>query len=351
MTRFLSLLLPLLCLAPSALQAVPQWDPSNPAHWQKAAQYSKDNAGVALLIMRDGQIVFEDYPNKGAAHKGWELASGTKSFWGPVALIAQRDGLLRLDELVCDTITEWKADPRKRQITIRQLLNLTAGLKQSTAFDKGPLTYAAALKEPAIHAPGTVFEYGQVTYQVFGEVLRRKLKKTGESPQDYLQRTIFDPLGIQPTGWKRMLDGNPRLPSGGELTARDWAQFGELIRLQGQWNGQEVIPAALFPELFAGTTQNPAYGLTWWMGRSMDTRLRLSIRQFQTASDLLNGLAQLPPDIVMAAGAGGQRLYVIPSLKLVVVRQAPVMGQGLRGLGVRGWSDVTFLKTLLMGQP
>src|SRR5438270_12237917 len=79
--------------------------------------------------MQNGRTVFEHYANGGSARGRWPIFSGTKSFWGIAALAAAHDGLFRLDDLVSDTITEWKNDPRKSRITIRQLLSQTDGIE------------------------------------------------------------------------------------------------------------------------------------------------------------------------------------------------------------------------------
>src|ERR1700730_7375384 len=86
----------------------------------RANTYSESRRGVSMLVMQNGRTVFEHYANGGSARGTWPIFSGTKSFWGIAALAAVHDGLLRLDDLVSDTITEWKNDPRKSGITIRQ---------------------------------------------------------------------------------------------------------------------------------------------------------------------------------------------------------------------------------------
>ena len=83
----------------------------------RAAKYSESKRGVSMLVMQNGQTIFEHYVNGGSARGRWPIFSGTKSFWGIAALAAMRDGLFKLDDPVSDTITEWKSDPRKSQIT------------------------------------------------------------------------------------------------------------------------------------------------------------------------------------------------------------------------------------------
>ena len=94
-----------------------------------AAEYSKEHRGLSVLVMKGDKIVFEDYENGHKANEPWMLASGTKSFTGVMLAAAIEDKLVSgFDEKVSDTITEWKTDKRKSQITLRQLLSLTSGL-------------------------------------------------------------------------------------------------------------------------------------------------------------------------------------------------------------------------------
>ena len=88
-------------------------DPLVPAHQRLAAAYSAASRGVSMLVMVDGRVVFQDYPNGGSPGAAHELASGTKSFWGVAAAAAAADGILSLDEPVAKTLTEWRADPRR----------------------------------------------------------------------------------------------------------------------------------------------------------------------------------------------------------------------------------------------
>src|ERR1700704_1836772 len=89
-----------------------------PADCARAAKYSESKRGISMLVMQNGQTIFEHYANGGSLNGRWSIFSGTKSFWGIAALIAVHQGLFQLDDRVSDTITEWKNDPRKSQITI-----------------------------------------------------------------------------------------------------------------------------------------------------------------------------------------------------------------------------------------
>ena len=115
-------------------------------HFQQAGKYSKQHQGEALLVMQGGKVLFEDYAQGWNAQRPHLLASGTKSFTGVAAMIAVQQGLITLDEKASDTLTEWKSDPRKSQITVRQLLNLSSGLQPDTEDGANMIRAAAGEK-------------------------------------------------------------------------------------------------------------------------------------------------------------------------------------------------------------
>jgi len=319
-------------------------DPNNPLFHKLAAAYSARNRGIALLVVVDGQTVFEDYPNGGSPTRGHELASGTKSFCGVMAVAAVQDGLLSLEEPLAQTLTEWQGDPWRSQINLSQLLHLTSGIPGGNLAR--PPTYRAALKTPAEAPPGTRFSYGPIPFQVFGELMRRKLKG---DPLEYLSQRIFKPIGLEYIFWRRGPDGNPHLPSGAFLTARSWAKFGELVRQGGRWQGQRVVDEELLQKCFEPSRVNPIYGLTWWLGRPISPAQRAAIGRVGQGIDALASTPGLPDDMVIAAGAGDQRLYISRKLRLVVVRQAEGIVESLAGRRT-GFSDAVFLRLLLTGQ-
>lgn len=299
--------------------------PKDP-RFERAAELSRAARGISLLVMIEGRVVFEEYPNGGSATRASELASGTKSFSGVLALCAVEDGLLELDEKASGTLSEWRDDPDRRDITIREILTLTSGIPGGdSALKTGRVpTYAEAIAVRSVAPRGTKFSYGPQPFQVFGEILRRKLEPRKITVMQYLERKILEPLAIKPGRWRQDAQGNPNLPSGAALTAADWAKFGEAIRR----DARGLLPAGKVAACFRGTKVNPGYGLTWWLpGQGAYGAARK--REVRAAP--------LPADTWMAAGAGGQRLVVVPSLKLVAVRQAPVRGGDETGFDDRRW--------------
>lgn len=303
-----------------------------------AAEYSRVNRGVSVLVIKGARIVFEDYQNGSTAETPNFLASGTKSFSGVMLAAAIEDKLITgFDENVTDTITEWKADKQKSQITIRQLLSLTSGI-DAGQIGRVP-KYSEAIDYDVVADAGKRFEYGPVPFQIFGEIMTRKLKTKNESLMDYLKRRILDPIGLKVAFW-RMPGNQPMLPQGASLTAREWAKFGLLLKNGGRWNGKQIVKTKLLDELVKGSAANPAYGLTFWLNQQgKDPRGRpMSLNAVTEISD--GGIMDGIEDLYMAAGAGNQRLYVIPSLDMVVVRQ----GQFGK------WNDREFLSRLILGR-
>ena len=317
-------------------------DSRDKLHGDLAAEYSEAHGGYSVLVLLDGQIVFERYADGGGKEKANGLASGTKSFVGVAAMAAVEDGLIRLEDPVSGSLAEWRDDPVKSRITYRQLLTLTSGL---TPGERGEVGRNPAWKEivakPMSGEPGSRFEYGAYHLNAFGEALQRRLSK--ETFEQYLNRRVLKPLGITLEWRIRCPDGNPQLGGGGAMTARDWAKFGEFMRSNGRWDGKQVIGKEQLAEILKGTPQNPAYGLTWWLKKPVPEAIihRIPILEGDLG-DIVNS-NRLPEDLYMAAGAGKQRLYVIPSLKMVVVRQGDIRAG-------RSFHDDEFLNRLLRGE-
>jgi CubicO group peptidase (beta-lactamase class C family) len=305
-----------------------------------AAEYSKSTHGQTMVVLFDGKVVFERYDNGGAPDKVQMLASGSKSFVGVAAVAAVQDGLITLDDAAAESISEWKDDPVKSRITYRQLLTLTSGL---TPGERGNAVKAPPWKDiagkPMTAKPGERFEYGAYHLNTFAYALERKLG--AETFEDYLNRRILDVIGVKVEWRFRCADGHPQVGGGAFMTARDWAAFGEFIRLGGNWKGKPVIDGRLLATCFQGTEQNPAYGLTWWLKHPVSAELRRKIPILSREWGDLANSDELPDDLVAACGAGKQRLYVIPSRKLVVVRQGSLRQE---------FSDVEFLSLLLRGK-
>jgi CubicO group peptidase (beta-lactamase class C family) len=310
-------------------------------HFAMAAQFSRSHGGLALRVEQGGRMIYESYAPGFSASTPHKIYSGTKSFVAVTALIAMQEGLLTLDEKASDTLTEWRGD-RRRAITLNQLLSHTSGLNPD-----GDLIYpyrdqlAASVGVHLIAAPGAQFHYGAVGYQAFGEILRRKLRPRDESVEDYIKDKVFDPLDIDIADWKHDDAGNPLIHSGISLSAEEWAKFGVFINRVRTGRRKQLITSQSLAMLFVGHEANPAYGMGFWINRPPPEPRLQSIKLLQLAIDGDQLYPGGPKDLVAAIGSEKQRLYMIPSLDLVVVR----FGREA------AFSDGDFLSRLLTGRP
>jgi CubicO group peptidase (beta-lactamase class C family) len=251
-----------------------------------ALAYSGKHTPRAILIARGERTIASEFAAGVSATTPHPLYSGTKSFWGPVALYAQEEGLLALDEPVAETFAQWREDAWKRRVTLRMLLSLTAGFGFGGLGAAVP-PYERALAMPLKNEPGTGFTYGGIPFQVFGAVLAQKLASKNMTPHEYLRERITDPAGVTIASWRTLSDGMHPLPTGASLSAENWLAYGRFVLRERQ----RLAPA------FTGSAANARYGLGWWLSPKYG-----------------------PADLVYASGSAGQALYLVPSLDLVVVR-------------------------------
>jgi len=311
-----------------------------PDRYEMAAAYAETHAGDALVVWEAGEIVLERAQNGYDLDDPHFLASGTKSFAGVAALAAAADGHLSLDERVAETIPAWRDDPQKSKITVRQLLHLTSGLDPGEAG--GAPAFDDAIQAPMLDAPGTTFRYGPSAFQVFGALLQRRLDS--EDPLRYYERRLFEPIRAEVGDWARVDGQDPQLAGGAWLTARDWLRFGRLLLNDGRWEGEQVLPTGLLDSLTAPTPASPGYGLTVWLNAAVDPGdpfFEHAPRSLQPDGPEGMIYADGPSDLFMAAGLFNQRLYVVPSREMVVVRF---------GRADATWSDAEFLARLLDGR-
>src|SRR5438132_7887143 len=297
-----------------------------PGNCARAANYSENKRGFSMLVMQNGKTVFEHYANGGGADMCCKIFSGTKSFWGIAALCAVRDGLIKLDDRVADTITEWKNDNRKSQITVRQLLNQTDGIEPAPHLHSDSIRdrNAMAVQLPSVAAPGSAFAYGPSHLQVFNELLRRKLN--GRSTISYIEENVLSPLGLTSLEFKKDGRGNPLPASGFELSAREWARLGELLLGHGNYHGKQLVPANLLGQAFVGSDVNPSYGLTFWLNRQAPNAREIDIEKeldLKWQRAYWNGVClcrSAPADMVVELGSDSERLFIILSLYAIILR-------------------------------
>jgi CubicO group peptidase (beta-lactamase class C family) len=305
-----------------------------------AEQYSNNNGGQTFIVVHKGKIIRESYANGGYPDKLQLLASGTKGFVGMIGAIAAHDGIIQLDTPVVEVLTEWQKDVQKSKITYRHLLTMQSGLEEL----KNQSTWTDFLDAKVLYPAGKVFIYGPDP-NIFGLTLQRKLG--AEKVEDYMNRRLFQPLGMRVEWRGRFADGNPQISGGAYMRANEWYKFGEFVRLMltDQWNGPPLVSKSLFNQVISGSSVYPAYGFYWWLKESVPTAVatmvdQLNDNQFTRQIKPILDEQAIPDDFIMCRGAYGQGLYVIPSRELVVVRNAPATI-------TQQFNDAEFLRLLL----
>jgi CubicO group peptidase (beta-lactamase class C family) len=302
--------------------------------FQRAAAYSRLHGGDALLVARNGHLLFADYVSPFALGDAHLLASGTKSFSHTLFVLGAMDGLWSLDEPVYHTIIEWRGDARREAVTIRHLLTLSSGLVNAEDFNAAQVSqldiYDLAVNHsPQLYDAGEVFHYGAVNFLVLAAMFERK---TGLDPADYLYQRVLGPLGMTEAHlamWMRDRHGKPQMAGGAYLDAQTWLNYGQLMLQRGQWRGRQLLTAPLLEQ--AWLADNPAYqgyGLTWWRNTAAGNSFDPGLDSVPTDGQPDGGriLPALPDDVFFAAGLGKQRLYIMPSQQLVVVRFGRTLG-------------------------
>jgi CubicO group peptidase (beta-lactamase class C family) len=302
-----------------------QWDTvqARDAGWDAAAlsgalAFAGENRSTAVVLLHRGRILAEQYwkvegaPRAGSDSQGRPLedvASVQKSVVAVLLGIAEERKLVDLDAPVSKYLGRgWsKASEREEEaITIRHLMSMTSGLDETLA-----------LQQP----PGRRWFYNTPAYSRLIAVLARASQK---EPDAYTEEWLTRTIGMTDTRWIARAAGGPN-PYGLATSARDLARFGLLVLADGHWRGTRVVPARHLREAHRPSQAlNPSYGLLWWVNSSdgwedWTQRGRQGGRFIPTA----------PADLVSARGAGDRRVYVVPSLDLVVTRLgAPTRGTG-----------------------
>lgn len=306
-------------------------EPSPTGRFSAAVRFSAQYGGTALLVVRNGVVLAEDYPSGGPDNR-WPLGNATRALSALLAAQLVHDALLALDEPVAVTIGEWGTDASKSLITARTLLNGTSGL----AFPRGAQQdIATALALQPTEQVGVRFIDDPAPYVIFAELARRKLAaaNTDPDPAMYLTARTLDAIGCTPIGWSRQPDGAPHLDTGAFVTARGWAAVGEFVRRGGVWRAEQLGDAFVLSDALRGSPAEARAGFGFWIAAP-------SRQPISCNSDLWRASSPAPIDLAMAAGDGSQRLYIVPSRNLVVARLTASDAQAPQ------WSDAQFLSLL-----
>jgi CubicO group peptidase (beta-lactamase class C family) len=292
---------------------------------QAAAEYAEAMDSFALLVHHRGALILERYWHGHGVDTRFDTASMHKSVLAMVLGLAIADGHIPdLDTPASRYLDEWAHDARA-QITLRDLATMASGLRvesfRPTPTSPGMRLLLSSdlvnrtLAVPAEEPPGRAFAYLNVNAQALGLAVTRAV---GQDYAAYLAERLWQPLGAADAAlWLDREGGTPRLFCCLLATARAWVQVGRLLVEDGRLDGEQILPVGWVAEMTRPSATNPNYGLQVWLGAPADGQ-----RRYNRLSGLAvtHGEPYVAQDVVLLDGAGGQRVYVVPSADLVIVR-------------------------------
>ena len=264
-----------------------------------------------IVVVHRGRIVAERYAPGFTAQTpqlGWSMAKSVTSLLTGV-LVAQ--GTVSLSD--ARLRPEWTDD--RARITVEDLLRMRSGLAWDETYDLGT-TITAMLydqadmasfvaSQPLVHPVGSTQQYSSGSTNLLCGVLRARTGRGADLPR----AELLAPLGLASAVWEADATGTPVCSSYLWATPRDWAAIGQFALADGVWNGRRLLPEGWMRQTTTTITppsaEDPNYAAGWWTN--------------STASGSVVD-ERLPRDAYWASGHDGQRLYVVPSEQLVVVR-------------------------------
>lgn len=257
-----------------------------------------------FIILHNGKIVMENYFNGHSATDPWYWASAGKTLTATVTGIAQQEGYLNINDKVSDYLgTGWTSAPLAKEnlITNKHLLTMSSGLNDALGDNVSPanLQYVADA--------GTRWAYHNV-YVKLQDVVA---VSTGQTWNNYFNTKLKNKIGM--TGLWAIVDGNLSVYNS---NTRSMARFGLLALNKGKWENNQIVPESYMQN--ATTTSqniNLSYGYLWWLNGKSSYHLPQT--QFQFSGSIIS---TAPSDMYCALGKDDQKIYVIPSRKIVIIR-------------------------------
>lgn len=275
----------------------------NESELQPLLNFLEEKNSKGFIILYNGKIVEEHYFNEHTSSTLWYWASAGKSLTTAVSGIAQEEGFININNKVSDYIgTGWTSAPLEKEnlITCQNLLTMTSGLDDTLGDDVSPsnLQYIADA--------GTRWAYHNV-YVKIQDVVSEAIN---DSWDNYFDTKLKTPIGMN-GGWFNI----GGLSVYGSNT-RSMARFGLLTYANGKWENEQIVSEDYLAQA-TSTSQNInlAYGYLWWLNGN--STYHLPQTQYEFSGDLI---PDAPSDMYAALGKNDQKIYIVPSKKLVIVR-------------------------------
>jgi CubicO group peptidase (beta-lactamase class C family) len=268
-----------------------------------------DLAYDSVLVMRNGNLVLEEYRNGYNRERKHHMQSATKSVSSMLIGIAIQEGFLdNVDQKVADLLPGYTidlTDTRKQELTLEHLLTMSDGLDwheldfpyadpRNTLGQMWSSLDAVqhVLDQPMARQPGEAWAYNSGTSILLGGILEQA---TGRDPLTFAQEYLFSPLGIEDVEWHKTTGNHYHTDGGLYLRPRDMARLGYLMLRGGTWDGKEILSeqwVTRSTQAYFPVGNGKFYGYQWWV---------------------------LEEGIFAAHGHYEQLIYVVPEAELVVV--------------------------------
>jgi CubicO group peptidase (beta-lactamase class C family) len=297
-----------------------------------------DTGTLALVVLHEGRLAWEHYPNGGSRKRMNRAFSVTKSFASALIGAAMREGAIgSVDEPLGRWIPELR-DPRARELTIAHLLEMRSGIRFIEGifpWDDEPRTYYAddlrrRLLDCRVSDPvGKFFHYNDWHPQLISLILERA---TGKTVTQWLQDKLWNPLGMEFAG-RMMVDrddaqGLEHLESGLTATAIDLAKFGQFFLQDGIWQGQRLLPENWVRDTTSPQgTRTDAEWFAYYRNRPWGPVL-VSRRVYYKRMWWGVRLDDKRYDF-FAMGVLGEHIYVSPDTRTVIVRMSERFPPGM----------------------
>ena len=262
----------------------------------------------SLLIVRDGQLVFEKYYEGYDRDQLHPLYSVTKTFTSGLIGIGIDQGFIEdSDEYLVDFFPEYldliNSDSLKREVRLNHMLTMTSGFGNETGIWDSNDYVDFMLNLTSQFTPGEVWSYSGGTTMLLSKMLQNRTSMTAE---EFGAINLFAPIGINQWTWNTTPSGITGTAGGLSLRPLDMAAFGQLCLQKGKWDSAEVISEA-------------------WIDESVQVRIDTKVKERSYGYHLYQYLDSHPisqllqtNDLYFASGANEQKLYVIPHLDCVV---------------------------------
>ncbi|WCL49140.1 serine hydrolase domain-containing protein [Leptospira sp. GIMC2001] len=285
-----------------------------------------------VVIIRNGYLVYENYGRGYSAEQKHLIWSIAKSYTNALVGVAVSKGLVQLDDPAYKYVPELGHSEEHKKITIRHILNMSSGLEASEGYESSPLVstviamlytkgranmgaYSASLGLRA--EPGSFVYYSSCDTNILSLALQNIYGK--EVYSDLPWKDIFNPLGIKNVTYER--DGNDVFVGSSYIytTPRDMAKFGYLYLNDGIWENKRILPQGW---VTLSRTPSPAYKSTPYYTKLEEDNYTAQwyANTGVPEAGIPKPMPDAPADTFYGSGHWGQRLFVIPSLDLVIVR-------------------------------